>query len=355
MINDGPLDIAAYPVGLESRVSQVLKLIPEEPNNVTMVGICGMSGIGKSTLAKAVYNRMAHNFVHLSFQDKINTKSVEDVVKGLLYDTIREKGDNLKINRDTIKDRLGNKKVLLVLDGVDELEQLRYLAGKSNWFGSGSVIIITTSNRGLLEDHDIEKNYEVKELADNEAAELLKLHAFGASEVDAKYKHVIDRAVKYAGGLPLALEIMGTSKLRARFSANQWETALEDYEKYQDNKLMKILRSSYDDLDNEQVQDVFLDMACFYNGYDWGYVAYMLEASLGVSPESYITELTDRYLVKVNHQSYLEMHDPIEQMGREIVKRKSGSKLGNYSRLWSTDDILHVLKTYSVCVYIYHQ
>ena len=43
-----------------------------------------------------------------------------------------------------IKDRLCFKKVLLVLDDVDDLNQLEALAGDHNWFGPGSRIIVTT-------------------------------------------------------------------------------------------------------------------------------------------------------------------------------------------------------------------
>ena len=42
-----------------------------------------------------------------------------------------------------IKDRLCFKKVLLMLDDVDDLNELEALAGDHNWFGSGSRIIIS--------------------------------------------------------------------------------------------------------------------------------------------------------------------------------------------------------------------
>ena len=45
-----------------------------------------------------------------------------------------------------IKERLGGKKVLIVIDDVDHIEQLRKLAGGLEWFGSGSSIIVTTTD-----------------------------------------------------------------------------------------------------------------------------------------------------------------------------------------------------------------
>lgn len=49
-----------------------------------------------------------------------------------------------------------NKKVLLVLDGVEQLGQLARVAGNKNWFGLGSRIIVTTRDERLLEEHDHE-------------------------------------------------------------------------------------------------------------------------------------------------------------------------------------------------------
>ena len=63
-----------------------------------------------------------------------------------------------------IKKRLCCKKVLLILDDVDKLEQLQALAGGRDWFGSGSLIVITTRDKHLLAAHQIEKTYEMKKI-----------------------------------------------------------------------------------------------------------------------------------------------------------------------------------------------
>jgi putative protein kinase ArgK-like GTPase of G3E family len=50
------LFVAKYPVGVNSRAKAV-ELLLNESNDVQMVGIHGLGGIGKTTIAKAVYNR----------------------------------------------------------------------------------------------------------------------------------------------------------------------------------------------------------------------------------------------------------------------------------------------------------
>lgn len=72
-----------------------------------------------------------------------------------------------------IKQSLHRKKVLLVLDDVDELKQLQVLAGGLDWFGLGSIVVITIRDKHLLASHGIERTYEVDMLNTEEALELL--------------------------------------------------------------------------------------------------------------------------------------------------------------------------------------
>ena len=68
-----------------------------------------------------------------------------------------------------IKDRLRFKKVLIVLDDVDHLEQLKLFVESHEWFCPGSRILITTRDKYLLHVHRVDSSYEVKELPYKEA------------------------------------------------------------------------------------------------------------------------------------------------------------------------------------------
>ncbi|CAB4313235.1 unnamed protein product [Prunus armeniaca] len=59
-------------------------------------------------------------------------------------------------------------KCFLVIDDVDQLNQLQILAGKKDWFGLGSRIIITTRKEPLLIEHNIEERHQLLGLQDNE-------------------------------------------------------------------------------------------------------------------------------------------------------------------------------------------
>ena len=71
-----------------------------------------------------------------------------------------------------IKKMLSHKRTLLVLDDVNKLDTLEKLAGKRDWFGRGSRIIITTRDKHLLERHLVDKIYEVKSLKNEDALHL---------------------------------------------------------------------------------------------------------------------------------------------------------------------------------------
>ncbi|MCI31174.1 TMV resistance protein N-like [Trifolium medium] len=109
---------------------------------------------------------------------------------------------------------LYQKKVLLVLDDVDNMEQLQAIAGASDWFGLGSRVIITTRDNSLLAKHGVgfRKTYQVEELSEKEALDLLSWYAFKTDKVvDPSYAPVLKRALAYAYRLPLALQVVGSN------------------------------------------------------------------------------------------------------------------------------------------------
>ncbi|XP_039690698.1 TMV resistance protein N-like [Medicago truncatula] len=166
-----------------------------------------------------------------------------------------------------IKYKLGRKKVLLVLDDVDEMEQIGNLAGGSDWFGPGSTVIITTRDKGLLvgtHSFVVQSIYEMTELSDQHSLELFCRNAFGKSNPETGYEATSSRAVGYAKGLPLALKVIG-SNLATRKSLKAWEHALKDYERIPRKGIQDVLKVSYDVL-QPYAQSVFLDIACCFKG-----------------------------------------------------------------------------------------
>ncbi|KAJ7975400.1 NBS-containing resistance-like protein [Quillaja saponaria] len=124
--------------------------------------------------------------------------------KTLLGDTLGDKDFSLrdvKEGMERIQHGLLQKKVLIVLDDVDQLEQLQMLVEK-DWFGTGSTIIVTTRDKHLLTAHDIDIKYEMKVLDDHEALELFCWSAFKNEIPDEGFEEISARAVQYSSNLP---------------------------------------------------------------------------------------------------------------------------------------------------------
>jgi hypothetical protein len=134
----------------------------------------------------------------------------------------------------------------------------------------------------------------------------------------------------------------------------EWKSELEKLHKIPPHQIQKILRISFDSLDDDTVKNIFLDIACFFIGMDKEYASKILNGC-GFFPDIGISILIQRSLVTINKKNELRMHDMIRDMGREIVRKKSPSDPGKRSRLWFHDDVLNVLNKHMVrgkCIYI---
>ncbi|XP_062028485.1 disease resistance protein RPV1-like [Rosa rugosa] len=172
----------------------MLEILDVDRDDVRMVGKWGTGGIGKTTIAKTVYNKIAYKFKGSFFL--ANIVAGKELIATNVYE-----GSTL------LRERLRHKRILLVLDDVNKLGQLNKLAGTSDWFQCGSRVIITTRDKHLLIAHQVKPIYEVHELGHHEAHELFSSYAFKNNKnLDDNEKLSVSSIVEYAKGLSLALE-----------------------------------------------------------------------------------------------------------------------------------------------------
>ncbi|XP_042501666.1 disease resistance protein RPV1-like isoform X2 [Macadamia integrifolia] len=343
-VNNSPLGVAKYPVGINLRVAELVELLDMKTNNVLVVGFHGIGGVGKTTLAKAVYDRVAARFNCRCF-----IPNVGDTLRthnGLI--SLKEKL-NHELNKEhsggeviTGVNYISGNQVLIVLDDVDDVEQIHALVGNSDWLYNGSRIIITTRNKKVLREDFVNLVFEVKELSSSESLQLFSYHAFGRGKPAENFFHLSEKIVHFTGGLPLALEVFGASMVSKK-KEKEWEAALEKLRNIQPANLQEVLKISYDELDEEE-RCVFLDIACFFVSKGMEIESAIdIFKGCGFNAEETIKNLTEKSFIKILDDNTLWMHDQLRDMGRAIVRQEDLTNPGNRSRLWDRDDVMAIL------------
>ncbi|XP_031382544.1 TMV resistance protein N-like isoform X1 [Punica granatum] len=345
-LNRPTMSVATNPVGIDDLIESISPVLSIGLNEeVLMIGIYGIGGIGKSTIAKAIYNKYADDFEGSSFlanvKDMSGQQGLVQVQETLLFEILGNASLKL-FNADqgisVISHRLRYKRVLVVIDDIDHLDQLRKLAGNKEWFGRGSRIIITTRDRHLLDAHGVEHFYEMKELNYLQSYRLFCLNAFREPNPPKMFKELTSRILDYAKNLPLAVIVLG-SFLCGR-TVKEWESAIARLKSVPNREYNEILKISYDGLDDFD-KAIFLDIACFFNAVSLDYVVKILDACK-FFPDIGIRVLVDKSLINVENNK-LWMHDLLQEMGREVVRKESPNNPGERSRLWFPEDVIDVL------------
>ncbi|KAI9115414.1 hypothetical protein K1719_013733 [Acacia pycnantha] len=177
-------------VGIQSQVEEVEKLLDlSTDDEVQVVGICGMAGLGKSTIGAVLYLKIFHCFDAFCFLPNVS-------------------------------------------------ERLR----------QGDLSLPEFLRRNLEAQNSEEYPTE-------------------------DFKEMIDRVLDYADGLPLAIEMLGSSFYGKGIA--EWRSFLDREEIIPPDEIIMVLRKSFDELD-DMTKEMFLDVACFFVGKDINYVKEVL-------------------------------------------------------------------------------
>ncbi|CAL5398994.1 unnamed protein product [Camellia sinensis] len=338
-----------YLIGIQSRAKNIGLWLQDECSDVGIVTICGIGGIGKTTVAKFLYNSNFSRFECSSFL--ANVREILKQPNGLLQLQTQLLSDILKGRKENlysvdeaiakIKDALCCKRVLVILDDMDTMDQLDAVLGMRDWFSQGSKIIITTRRERLLRAHEVYLVHKVENLNYNESLELFSWHAFGKNCPIDDFIEDSERMVQYCGGLPLAIKILGSSLFGKNL--NVWKSQLEKLKAIPDYEVVEKLKISYDSLQDDHDKNLFLHVACFFVGMDEDWVVTILDGCDFYTTVG-IRNLIDRCLLTVDEHKKLVMHQLVQEMGREIVRQESPKEPGERTRLWNHKDSFNVLR-----------
>ncbi|XP_074269646.1 disease resistance protein At4g27190 isoform X3 [Silene latifolia] len=266
-------------VGLESRNELFQKIIKAlASNDVHALGVFGMGGSGKTTLAKNIVNSKAEGtfetVVMVEISESPNIEFIQDQIgDGLglqLHNVhgIREKAIRLynKLKPEAEGGKKDNnvnaKKILIVLDNIwnkIDLEQMGIHRAHCK-------LLLTSRTKDVAKAMDVQEVniFEVGLLNKHEAKNLFKFQVQKA--VTGEYNSVADRLLEKCGGLPLA--IVATANSLKGKELPFWRQFAEELEKPIScqisgvhHETFSIIRTSYEVMASEEKKKFFL-LAC---------------------------------------------------------------------------------------------
>ncbi|KAJ6893102.1 disease resistance protein RPV1-like [Populus alba x Populus x berolinensis] len=328
-------------IGRDPLVNYINSWLQDGSHDAAIAMLYGIGGVGKTTIAKSVFNQNIHKFEGKSFLSNFRSKDIVCLQRQLLSDILKKTVDEINDEDEgilKIKDALCCRRTLIVLDDVDKRDHFNKIIGMQNWLCKGSKIIVTTRNKGLFSANDIEwVRCKVEPLDIEKSLELFCWNAFGQADRVDDFVEDSLRIVHHCKGLPLALRVIGSS-LSGK-GREIWESALQQMEVIPNCEVQKVLRISYDSLDDDYQKGLFLDIACFFNGMDVDDAVRILDG-LDKGSRFGIDNLIDRCLVEINIHQRLWMHQQVRDMGREIARQESPK----CQRIWRHEDAFTVLK-----------
>ncbi|XP_027906916.1 TMV resistance protein N-like isoform X2 [Vigna unguiculata] len=337
ILNLPVLSATKFPVGLQSRVEDVIQIIKDRSSEVCRIGICGEGGSGKTTLAKAIYNQIEGTFMEKSFIEDIaqvsERRGILHLQKQLLSDVLKSKVEihSDEMGKSMIRERLYRKRLLIVLDDVDDYCPIE-LRDSNSCFAEGTVIILTIRNEDSWITKQVHPIVHTNLMNPNESLELLSWHAFREARPTEEFHFLAKTIVAYCEGLALALEVIGSYLYEK--TEEEWNRVFLRLPNTPENKFSEILEISFDGLHNQMEKDIFFDVCCFFVGTSRAYVTKILNGC-GVDSDSGIRVLIERHLIKIKKNNKLTMHPVLQEMGRRIIVQNSlENELGSIKPVW---------------------
>ena len=347
-------------VGLQQNLTKVKDRLKE----VRILGVIGMGGIGKTTLANAIYDELKSTY-NASYVAK-DLKNKSDSL-GILCDMLKDFGEDpekLPTNsvdaKNMLKQSMVGKKVLIILDDIRDHYQLDGLLQQDIVSDNADItLILTTRHWDKIKDRVGENGkIEVETLDENAAKKLFTLHSCGSrGSLPIEFRDIGGKIMEACNGLPLSLGVLGAF-LRDKKRLRSWERALrrlkrgrclDGNKELEDKKLWSSLKISFDGLEMEE-KNMFLDIACFFckdvwpEGMSIGRALHAWTMN-DIPPIKSFNMLIDRSLVNVDSDGQIEMHDQLCDMGRMIVEKDAeylGTRVRSIDLISSTQFISKV-------------
>eukprot|EP01018_Ginkgo_biloba_P000681 Gb_36230 [translate_table: standard] len=337
----------AYPdhaVGIEEQFYKVIQLLElESENNAVAVILHGFGGMGKTTLADAVFARLEMKGCKFSTVRLFeNTESVPDITKlqtWILQDltepneSVPEDIRRFEDGQRLLRDILEKEQAFIYIDNVLKKDQLQKLLPKKLLNSKKLRLLLTARNeyvKDVLKLCGIKTCiYSVEPLIPEAAKELL----CGKSDVIASDEMQL-KMIEICKGIPLMLDVVGgylfssQNKDEAYRKIIEWRDSGKAFSVEEDNLETNGLNFAFEKLP-ESLKDPFHDICSFFTGWDWDEVA-------AIVGEEELCSLKNRALLrKEEKNNKVNVHDVIHRIGLNQTMGK---------RFTTDDGLLEALK-----------
>ncbi|KAJ4723524.1 Disease resistance protein [Melia azedarach] len=251
-----PTERAVY--GRDEDKAKILEMVlSDTPNdsNFRVIPIVGMAGVGKTTLARVVYNDKAVEDFMFDIKAWVCVSDDFDVlsISKALLESINCRACDLKTLNEVLvqlKMAVDGKKFLLVLDDVWNEDYSLWETLKSPFMGSApkSKIIVTTRHAHVASTMGPVEHYNLQLLSDEDCWSVFMKHVFEST--DHSHAHQISQSfrkkvIEKCAGLPLAASTLGGLLRSRRYGA--WEDVLNNkiWDSPQQSGILPVLRLSY--------------------------------------------------------------------------------------------------------------
>ncbi|XP_059064078.1 disease resistance protein RPV1 isoform X2 [Cryptomeria japonica] len=340
-MNKVALEVAKYPVGLDAAVQEFNTIAPQSAGSIQIVGIWGMGGSGKTTLAKEIFKKRCLAMDRSSFlfdlRDAAGKGLLVEKQKQLLKDLdVKDVSfDHVDVGKGILRSRLRSMSVLIVLDDVDHLDQLDALLPPKESLGERCLIIVTTRSKDVLLQWGISSIYQMRPLTATHARQLFCWHAFVLNSPPLEFKDLVEKVLDACQGLPLSLKVLGGLLYGKSNKDCYWQRTLNKFSQIPHEDITNRLKVSYDALE-KQDKEMFLDVACLFIGQRKSAAIAAWDAEINWDGLLGWETLFNKCLVEEDEYGLIRMHDHLRDLGRVIANGQSPH------RLWSPQQVIEI-------------
>ncbi|XP_040361464.1 uncharacterized protein LOC112202104 isoform X2 [Rosa chinensis] len=329
-----------------STIRDVMEVL--KGNQINPIIICGMGGIGKTTLMGQIFEKakeecMFDEYTKATIKESLDKApgmiQIQDELAeylGLILE-VKERAPRASMLRQRLSQ--GSKKILVMLDNVSTTTQdFLWNIG----IPPSCKLLVTSRQQDLFKDMDTRMNFPIHGLPETDAWSLFKKTAGSTIESDLELQVVAKKVLKECAGLPIAISTVGTA-LKGE-SIAIWKNALRELEKASPENVPGVIehvyskiKFSYECLRNEQAKSCFLLCCIFEESVDiWieDLVTYGLGLGLfkGIDSivegrncvETLVQTLKSRFLLldSDNELECVRMHDVVHDVAVHIASEE---------------------------------